>query len=567
MKVDKSLVVSIFVAVLFLVFIFSPITNKNGNLPIIASLTVTGIPQCGVGHTANSDGTCTAIIYADGNDVALGYWSSPSSWENIKSAPSAEVYQLSTTEGILRGPQNIRSATGANSLIRTALPFDTRTIPSGATISSANLMMTPTASFSVYATTNDYVSVVGLTLNNPPAISLNDYGRFESLEISNRFDISSQARANTPFIFVLNNFNYLKPGDWSVLGLRGGHDLIGQIGPGTQAAYVTFYSANSGSNKPRLDVRYIPTGTGGPICTPTGIEVCDQIDNDCNGQIDEGGVCAPPPPPPIQTCPNNVREGAETCDGADLSGQTCNSLNPTFNAGTLACNNTCTGFITTGCATNACLNNSTPAAVLNISKTTALVNESLTFDASGSTDNGQLTYNLSYGDDTSNVTTITSTHAYSTAGTYTATLTVTDNCGAPATVSKVITVTQQPSQFCGNNRKEVAETCDGADLSGQTCITQGFTGGILSCDPSSNCTRFNTSACTNPLPPTCNNGIVETGEQCDDGNTNNGDGCSSSCVIELGQPGGLDGIVISVAPQKEIYFVGEEVKLSGLPEQ
>jgi cysteine-rich repeat protein len=30
----------------------------------------------------------------------------------------------------------------------------------------------------------------------------------------------------------------------------------------------------------------------------------------------------------------------------------------------------------------------------------------------------------------------------------------------------------------------------------------------------------------------CGNSIVEGGEQCDDGNLNNGDGCSSICKIE-----------------------------------
>lgn len=30
----------------------------------------------------------------------------------------------------------------------------------------------------------------------------------------------------------------------------------------------------------------------------------------------------------------------------------------------------------------------------------------------------------------------------------------------------------------------------------------------------------------------CGNGVVETGEECDDGNTNNGDGCSAECRYE-----------------------------------
>ncbi len=32
--------------------------------------------------------------------------------------------------------------------------------------------------------------------------------------------------------------------------------------------------------------------------------------------------------------------------------------------------------------------------------------------------------------------------------------------------------------------------------------------------------------------PTCGNGVVDPGETCDDGNTNNGDGCSSTCQVE-----------------------------------
>ena len=32
---------------------------------------------------------------------------------------------------------------------------------------------------------------------------------------------------------------------------------------------------------------------------------------------------------------------------------------------------------------------------------------------------------------------------------------------------------------CGNNLREVPEVCDGSDLAGQTCVSQGFTGGTL----------------------------------------------------------------------------------------
>ena len=34
----------------------------------------------------------------------------------------------------------------------------------------------------------------------------------------------------------------------------------------------------------------------------------------------------------------------------------------------------------------------------------------------------------------------------------------------------------------------------------------------------------------------CGNGIVETGEQCDDGNTVSGDGCSATCQLEVALP-------------------------------
>ena len=32
--------------------------------------------------------------------------------------------------------------------------------------------------------------------------------------------------------------------------------------------------------------------------------------------------------------------------------------------------------------------------------------------------------------------------------------------------------------------------------------------------------------------PTCGDGVIDTGEECDDMNTNGGDGCSADCLNE-----------------------------------
>jgi cysteine-rich repeat protein len=65
---------------------------------------------------------------------------------------------------------------------------------------------------------------------------------------------------------------------------------------------------------------------------------------------------------------------------------------------------------------------------------------------------------------------------------------------------------------CGNDIVEPGEQCDdGNAADGDGC--------------SASC-RIETPS------PVCGNGIVETGEQCDDGNTANDDGCSSICLLE-----------------------------------
>ncbi len=55
-----------------------------------------------------------------------------------------------------------------------------------------------------------------------------------------------------------------------------------------------------------------------------------------------------------------------------------------------------------------------------------------------------------------------------------------------------------PISACNNNIIEGSELCDGTDLAGEDCISQGFDGGSLACNTA--CDAFDTTACTT-IPP------------------------------------------------------------------
>lgn len=63
---------------------------------------------------------------------------------------------------------------------------------------------------------------------------------------------------------------------------------------------------------------------------------------------------------------------------------------------------------------------------------------------------------------------------------------------------------------CGNGVAEGGEACDGADLNGQSCASQGCSGGTLACDGSC---AFDLSGCTG-CPVCDNDGTCESGEDC-----------------------------------------------------
>jgi cysteine-rich repeat protein len=82
-------------------------------------------------------------------------------------------------------------------------------------------------------------------------------------------------------------------------------------------------------------------------------------------------------------------------------------------------------------------------------------------------------------------------------------------------------VRNQSEAVCGNGIVEMGEQCDdGNTVNGDGC--------------SSTCQLEHA---------VCGNGVVETGEQCDDGNTVSGDGCSSTCQLETTTPCCGNGII------------------------
>lgn len=83
-----------------------------------------------------------------------------------------------------------------------------------------------------------------------------------------------------------------------------------------------------------------------------------------------------------------------------------------------------------------------------------------------------------------------------------------------------------PAAVCGNGLQESGEQCDdGNTASGDGC--------------SSTCVIESAPA------PACGDGNLDSGEQCDDGNTSSGDGCSSTCVVESASPPPATGVLFS----------------------
>jgi len=207
-----------------------------------------------------------------------------------------------------------------------------------------------------------------------------------------------------------------------------------------------------------------------------GKEVCDGSDlggQDCAAEGFDGGElgcladCSAFDPAGCYACGDDAIAGPEICDGADLAGETCETQG--FDAGTLACAVDCTGYDTTGC--------------VNFSCGDGMVNGVEVCD----------------GADLDGETCASQGFAGGPLG-----------CQADCSAYDVTSCIPLPS--CGDGMTNGMEVCDGADLDGETCVSQGFPGGgPLGCQ--ADCAGYDTSMCD--PGPVCGDGMVEGAENCD----------------------------------------------------
>jgi cysteine-rich repeat protein len=105
-----------------------------------------------------------------------------------------------------------------------------------------------------------------------------------------------------------------------------------------------------------------------------------------------------------------------------------------------------------------------------------------------------------------------------------------DQCGVPYNPAHPAGAACYDGEPCltVDDQCDGAGNCVGTPISSVPCASDAdcasITGGLGSCN-------FVTGFCQCPAP-VCGNGIIETGETCDDGNFAGGDGCSAGCAVE-----------------------------------
>lgn len=277
-----------------------------------------------------------------------------------------------------------------------------------------------------------------------------------------------------------------------------------------------------------------------PVCNNGLIEPGEA----CDGSDFDGGTCADQPGGftggelscnlscsaintiNCWTCGDGVLNPGEECDGTEFGTATCGDSG--YASGDLTCNASCQiettecytcsdGFIEGAeqCESNN-LNEGTCTTEGFVSGAIACGTDCM-YDTSGCSMCGDGVINQSEICDGNDIVQVCQTLGEGFTG---GTLACNNTCDDYDTSS---------CTACGNGVIEGNEECDTSELDGQTCSTMGYTGGTLACY--ANC-AYNVQNCTGAPGAICGNGVIDVGEECDDGDRLNGDGCDENCMDE-----------------------------------
>jgi len=221
-----------------------------------------------------------------------------------------------------------------------------------------------------------------------------------------------------------------------------------------------------------------PDPTTGADDTDTGMADTDTGVAD-TGMTDDGDSSSGG-----DTCGDGVLDADEDCDGEELDGEDCQSQG--FDSGNLVCNADCT-FDTSACIVDPVCGDDT-------------VNGDDVCDGDDLDGEDCASQGFDGGD-----------------------LTCLKDCTGFDTSACTF------DAVCGDDMVGGAEACDGADLGGEDCVSQGFDGGALSC--LDDCTALDTSACVDAV---CGDDMAEAPEDCD-----GADLAGEDCVSQGFGPGPL----------------------------
>ncbi len=212
-------------------------------------------------------------------------------------------------------------------------------------------------------------------------------------------------------------------------------------------------------------------------------------------------------------CGDDIAQAGEECDGADLGGASCESLN--LGGGELACDTSCR-FVVRDCEEQAACGNDTAeypedcdgtdlfglsCSDLGFSSGTLACTNQCTYDTAACEGGGECgNDSLEPGEECDGADLGGAT--CSSLGLGGGSLDCSSSCHYDVTDCDV-------QAECDNGGVEYPEVCDGSDLDGNECTDVGFYGGDLACG--SDCESFDTSGCVG----TCGDDIINGPEVCD----------------------------------------------------